>query len=83
MLYVVTLGRGLSLEFTAYVVRHLTVLLALLRAVMLILVALIVDTGEYEDVQHEKAAAYRYRHAQGRRVRGETVLRLTCRLLEG
>lgn len=50
---------------------------------LIVLVALIVNTGEYEDVQNEQTAADGYRHAEGSGVSGEAVLGCSRRLLEG
>lgn len=83
MLDVVPLG-GLRVQVAADVVRHLSVLLSLLRAIVLVaLVPLIVNAGEYQDVQDQEAAADRDRHAERRRVGREAVLRLDGGILEG
>lgn len=82
VLDVMPLGR-LRIEIAANVVRHLPVLLTLLRTIVLVaLVALVIDAGENQHVENEQAATDRYRHAEGRRVGGETVLRLDRRVLE-
>lgn len=82
VLDVMPLGR-LRVQVAANIVGHLTVLLTFLRTIVLVaLVALVIDTGEYQHVENEEAATDRYRHAQGRRVSGETVLGLHRRVLE-
>lgn len=82
VLDVVSLGR-LRVEIAADVVGHLPVLLTFLRAIVLVaLVALVIDAGENQHIENEQAATDRYRHAEGRRVSGETVLRLDRRVLE-
>lgn len=77
VLDVVSLG-GLGLQLAANVVRHLAVLLALLRAAVVLvvaLVALIIHPGENEHVQDQQAATDRDCHAQGGGIRREAVLR--------
>lgn len=84
MLDVMALGT-LGLQLAADVVRHLAVLLALLRAalvLMVALIALVINPGEDQHVQDQQATADRDRYAQGGRVRGETVLGLRRRVLE-
>lgn len=82
VLDVMPLGR-LRVQITANIVGHLSVLLTFLGTIVLVaLVALVIDTGENKHVENEQAATDRYRHAEGRRVSGETVLRLDRRVLE-
>lgn len=85
VLDVVAFG-SLGLQLAADVVRHLAVLLALLRAALMLVVALvplIVDPGEDEHVQDQQAATDRDCHAQGGGISRETVLRLRRGVLEG
>lgn len=68
---------GLGLQLAANIVRHLTVLLALLRAAVVLvvaLVALIIHPGEYEYVQDQQTTADRDCHAQGGGIRREAIL---------
>jgi len=76
---------GFGLQLAADVVRHLAVLLALLRAALMLmvaLVALVVHPGEDQHIQDQQAAADRDRYAQSGRIRRETVLRLRRGILE-
>lgn len=77
VLDVMPLG-SLGFQFAANIVRHLAVLLALLRAAVVLvvaLVALIIHPGENEHVQDQQAATDRDCHAQGGRIRREAILR--------
>lgn len=55
----------LCFELAAYVVRHLAVFLTLLRVivVMMILVPLVIDAGEYQNVKNKETATDGYCHA--------------------
>lgn len=76
---------SLGLQLAADVVGHLAVLLALLRAALMLMVAfvpLIIHPGEDEHVQDQQAATDRDCHAQGGGISRETVLGLRRGVLE-
>lgn len=84
VLDVMTFG-SFGFQLAADVVGHLAVLLALFRAALMLvvaLVALIIHPGEDEHIQNEQAATDRDCHAQGGRISRKTVLGLRCRILE-
>lgn len=66
----------LRFQFATNVIRHLAVLLTFFRTIVLIFIALVINTGENQDVQDQQAAANRDCHTKGSRVSSETILRL-------
>lgn len=85
VLNVMALG-GFGLQLATDIVRHLAILLALLRTVLMLmiaLVALIIYTGEDQHIQNQQAATNRNCHAQGGGIRRETVFRLRRGVLKG
>lgn len=66
VLNVMTLG-SFGLQLAADVIRHLAILLALLRAALMLviaLIALVIYPGEDQHIEDQQAAAYGYRYTQ-------------------